>query len=117
MHVLRGVSLELEQVLRGILKVQPRPLGRLIKTTVRVAGPAVVHAVEVIVGVRVGVVLVAVETQVVSVEVVLGLQSLGKRTRLLHPQVRLEGEVRHANSKQHEHRHSGKLLSDKAGDD
>ena len=110
--VLFGVSLELMEVFSWILKVEPWSLGTNIEATHWVGGPAVAHSVVEVVWVSVGVVLVAIKTKIVSIEIVLWLKGLWKRASLLVSQVALEEEPWQSDSKESEHWESGILLGD-----
>ena len=74
--ILLGISLELDEILRWVLKIQPGPLGSDVDEAGGVTGPPVGHAVEVVVGIGVASMLVAVEAGVAPVHVILRLQQL-----------------------------------------
>ena len=112
MLVLLCVSLELMEVFSWVFEVEPWSLGTNVEAAEGIGGPAVAHSVVEVVWVSVGVVLISIETKVVSVEIVLWLKGLGKRASLLVSQVALEEEPWQSNSKEGEHWESGVLLGD-----
>ena len=69
-----------------------------------IRGPSVRDPVVVVVGVRVVIVLVTVQTKLVSVEVVLGLQNLRVGPSALVPDVAMDCEKRHSDGKEPEER-------------
>ena len=78
----------------------------------RVRCPAVLHSIVVVVWVGVGIMLVAMHTQIISVEVVLRLKSLRERSLGLHFPKRLKKEVWNEQSKEAENRELSVLLCD-----
>ncbi len=89
MLVLGRVSLELEEVLFGVLEVFPWTLGSNVDSAQRIAGPAVLAGVEEIVGVRIADLLRTVEA--LAIEPVLRLQS-HRKGPVSQIRVQLEGE-------------------------
>ena len=110
MLVLRGVSCELEQVLSGVLQVQPWSFGGLVQGAEGVTTPTVEVPVVEVVWVRIHVVLVTIQALVASVQVVLGLEGLGVGSSgpLFEP--RLHQEERNDDSKKAKEGH-GRILS------
>ena len=67
MLVLFGIPMELDEVLSWILKIQPWSLWPNIKAASWVGSPAISHTVVEVVRIGVSVVLVAIQTEIVSV--------------------------------------------------
>ena len=112
MLVLLCISLKLVQVLGWILKVEPWSLWSHVQSAHWVGSPAISHSVIEVVWVGVGVVLVAIQSEVVSIQVVLWLKSLWKRSCLLISQEALEEEIRKCDSKECKNWKGGILLGD-----
>ena len=110
-----GIPFELVKILSWIFKIEPWSLWTNIKSAQWVRCPAVVDAIVKVVWVSIGVVLMTVQSQVVSIQIILGLHSLWERSSCLHFKVGLHEVVWNSDSEEAEHWKGGILSSQHLG--